>query len=60
MSREVKVGDAVFIVNSYSRKGATETLDQMLKRVIVQNAERESRNVSEFCENEDTSYRKIS
>ena len=46
MAREVQVGNTTFIVNSYSREGATETLEQLLKRVILQNAEREFRSGS--------------
>jgi len=41
MVHEVKVAGTTFIVNSFSRKSATETMEQMLKRVIVQNAEKE-------------------
>ena len=41
MPREVKINGSTFIVNSYSAEGATETLDELLKRVIVSNAERE-------------------
>ena len=44
MVREVTVGNTTFIVNSFSRKNATETVAQMLKRVIVQNAEKEFKN----------------
>ena len=42
--REVIIGNSTFIVNSFSRAGATEKLDQLLKRVIVSNAEKEFRN----------------
>ena len=41
MLHEVKVGNTTFIVNSFSRESASETVEQMLKRVIVQNAEKE-------------------
>jgi len=41
MPREVKINGTTFIVNSYSAESATETLDELLKRVIVSNAERE-------------------
>ena len=41
MPREVIINGSTFLVNSYSAKGATETLDELLKRVIVSNAERE-------------------
>jgi len=44
MAREVQVGNTTFIVNSFSRGGATETVEQILKRVILQNAEKEFRN----------------
>ena len=60
MSREVKIGNVVFIVNCFSREGATETIEQMLNRIIVQNAERDFRKVSDFSENKGTSYRKVS
>ena len=43
MPREVIINGSTFIVNSYSAKDATETLDELLKRVIVSNAEREFR-----------------
>jgi len=43
MPREVIINGSTFIVNSYSAEGATETLDELLKRVIVSNAEREFR-----------------
>ena len=57
MPREVIIGDTTFIVNSYSREDATETLDEMLRRVIVKNAEQElkkrpainSNNCPEVC-----------
>ena len=42
--REVIIGNSTFIVNSFSRVGATEKLDQLLKRVIVSNAEKEFKN----------------
>ena len=41
LSHEVIIGNSTFIVNSFSRKGATETPEQLLKRVIVSNAEKE-------------------
>jgi len=41
LQREVKIHNTTFIVNRYSSKDATETLDELLQRVIVQNAERE-------------------
>ena len=41
VQREVKIQNTTFIVNRYSSKDATETLEELLKRVIVQNAERE-------------------
>ena len=41
MPREVIINGSTFLVNSYSAEGATETLDELLKRVIVSNAERE-------------------
>ena len=43
-SHEVIIGNSTFIVNSFSRKGATETPEQLLKRVIVSNAEKEFKN----------------
>ena len=39
--REVKIHGTTFLVNSLSRKDASETMEQLLKRVIAQNAERE-------------------
>jgi len=41
LQREVIVHNSTFIVNRYSSKDATETLEELLKRVVVQNAERE-------------------
>ena len=46
MSHEVQVDNMTFIINSYSRESATETIEQVLKRAIIQNAEREFRNDS--------------
>jgi len=43
---EVKIGNATFFVNRFSRKGATETPDQLLMRVILKNAEREFKSVN--------------
>ena len=39
MPREVIIDNTTFIVNSYSSADATETLDELLRRVIVKNAE---------------------
>ena len=58
MAREVQVGNTTFIVNSYSRKGATETVEQILKRVIVQNAEKEFKSCSISGKNEGAYCRK--
>ena len=41
MPREVVINNSTFIVNSFSSPDATETLDELLKRVIVNNAEME-------------------
>ncbi|MCL2300055.1 MAG: hypothetical protein FWC27_07925 [Firmicutes bacterium] len=42
MEREVEaVNGSTFIINSYSAKDATETLHDLLQRVIVSNAEAE-------------------
>ncbi len=41
MTREVIIGKTRFIVNSFSSENAKETLDEMLKRNILSNAERE-------------------
>ena len=41
MTREVIIENATFIVNSYSSEDATETLDELLERVIMKNAEQE-------------------
>jgi len=41
LQKEVKIHNTTFIINRYSSKDATETLDELLQRVIVQNAERE-------------------
>jgi len=54
LQREVKIHNAVFIVNRYFGKDATETLEELLKRVIAQNAEREFKSRKENlleCEN---------
>ena len=39
MPREVIIENTTFIVNSYSSVDATETVEELLKRVIVKNAE---------------------
>ena len=57
MAREVQVGNATFIVYSFSRENATETAEQLLKRVILQNAEREFRGGSFMGKNESLYYR---
>ncbi len=44
MTREVIIGKTRFIVNSFSSENAKETLDEMLKRNILSNAEREFKN----------------
>ena len=44
MTREVNIGNTTFFVNCFSREGATETAEQLLKRVIVRNAEKVFRN----------------
>jgi hypothetical protein len=41
ITREVIIGKTRFIVNSYSSENAKESLEDMLKRNIVRNAERE-------------------
>jgi hypothetical protein len=41
MQKEIKIQNTTFIVNRYSSKDATETLDELLKRIIIQNAEQE-------------------
>ena len=46
MAREVKIGKTLFIVNSFSSENAKETAEQMLKRIITKNAEREFKNDS--------------
>jgi len=51
-SREVIIGTTTFIVNSFPRVGATEKLDQLLKRVIVSNAEKEFKNACYSVRNE--------
>ena len=60
MAREVQVGNTTFIVHSFSRGGATETVEQILKRVITQNAEKEFRNGSLSSKNESIYTRKTS
>lgn len=60
MVREVQVGSTTFIVNSFSREGAAETLEQILKRVIVQNAEKEFRSGFVAGKNESANNRKTS
>ncbi|MCL2072161.1 MAG: transposon-encoded TnpW family protein, partial [Oscillospiraceae bacterium] len=49
MPREVVINGSTFIVNSYSSSDATETLDELLKRVIVSNAEREFKKRPFIC-----------
>ncbi len=41
MTREVIIGKTRFIVNSFSSENAKETLEELLKRNILANAERE-------------------
>ena len=41
MPREVVIDNSTFIINSFSRPDATETVEDILKRVIVKNAEAE-------------------
>ena len=41
MPREVTIENTTFIVNSYSNKDAAETVEDILRRVIVKNAEQE-------------------
>ena len=52
MTHEVKIGNATFFVNSFSRKGATDTAEQLLRRVIVRNAERVFTEASRHNNNE--------
>jgi len=40
-TREVIIDGATFTVNNFSRDGAKETLEQLLKRIILINAEKE-------------------
>lgn len=44
MAREVIIGGTTFIVNSFSSEDATETAEEILRRVIVKNAESEFHN----------------
>ena len=44
MPREVIVDNTTFIINSYSSADATETIEEILKRVIINNAEIEFKN----------------
>jgi hypothetical protein len=48
MAREVIINNTTFIVNSFFRANATEKLEQLLKRVIVSNAEKEFKKGSLF------------
>lgn len=41
MSREIEIKDTIFIVNTYSSTDATETLVDMLQRVVIRNAKAE-------------------
>ena len=41
MPREVIIENTTFIINSYSGENVTETLEDILERVIVKNAEHE-------------------
>ena len=43
-SRKVIINGSTFIVNCFSREDAKETLEQLLKRVILKNAEKELKN----------------
>jgi len=60
MAREVLVGNTTFVVHSFSREGASETVEQILKRVITQNAEKEFRNGSLSNKSESIYNRKTS
>ena len=59
MAREVQVGNTTFIVHSFSRDDATETAEQILKRAILQNAEREFRSGFVSGKNESTYDREM-
>jgi hypothetical protein len=41
MPHEVIIEGTTFIVNSFSREGVTENLEELLERVIVKNAVQE-------------------
>ncbi|GHV39528.1 hypothetical protein FACS189490_03270 [Clostridia bacterium] len=41
MAHEIKIDGTTFTVNCYARSDARETLEQLLKRVIIKNAEKE-------------------
>lgn len=41
MTHEVKIDNTTFTVNCFSAEGARETLEQLLKRVVLKNAESE-------------------
>ena len=41
MPREVIIENTTFIVHSYSSEDASETLEEIIERVIVKNAEHE-------------------
>lgn len=60
MTREVKIGNTTFFVNCFSRKDATETVEQLMKRVIVRNAEKVFRDASLLSKKVDESSQKRS
>lgn len=43
MKRKIIVGDATFIINSFYSETAKETAEELLRRVIVKNAEMEAK-----------------
>ena len=60
MTREVNIGNTIFFVTCFSREGATETVEQLLKRVIMRNAEKVFRDASLPGKKVDESYQKRS
>ena len=41
MPREVIIENTTFLVYNYSKEGATETVEEILERVIIKDAEQE-------------------
>ena len=59
-SNERKIDSAIFLVGSYSSEGAKETIEELLKRVIIKNAEYEFKNSQRAVGSDKTVIRSLS